>query len=102
MTFYVKILILATEAKNPCTGYVEFLAPTGELYELLCHRKRKMERENESTNGLFFNNSECTVLIWTKFGMTLLLNHRNKPAEFFDFHKIQDGHHYYSKLRNRS
>jgi len=29
-----------------------FLAPTGELYELLCHRKKE-EKKKESTNGPF-------------------------------------------------
>ena len=39
---------------------VNFLAPTGELYELLCHRKEKEE--------LFWNNSDCAIPIWTKIG----------------------------------
>jgi hypothetical protein len=30
-----------------------FLAPTGELYELLCHRKEMERKRRESTNDPF-------------------------------------------------
>ena len=36
--------------------------------------------------------SHPICLIWTKFGMDILIDHRNQPAEeFFIFLKIQDG-----------
>ena len=86
-----------------------FSAPTGELYELLCHSHRKRRKKKKSRRAqmvFFWNNSECAVLIWTKFGMDVLLNPRNKPAEFFlsFLLKIQDGRcgRHYGKLQNRS
>ena len=43
-------------------------------------------------NECFWNNSNPVHLIWTKFGMDILLDPRDKPAEeFFIVLKIQDG-----------
>ena len=68
-----------------------FLAPTGELLELLCHRGLGVVglwREKSH----FCNNLDPVHWIQTKFGMDILLDPRNKPAkEFFIFLKIQDG-----------
>ena len=86
---------------------IPFLAPTGELYELLCHRRekereRKSKRERTQQNECFCNNLDPAHLIWTKFGMDIQLDPRNKPAEeFFIFLKIQDGLRR-SKVQNRS
>ena len=77
-----------------------FVAPTGELYELLCHRKRKREKRTPQ-NESFWNNSDPVHLIWTEFGMDILLDHRKTPAEeFLIFLKIQEGHRR-SKVQNR-
>ena len=56
------------------------------------------------TFSMFFNNFDPVDRIQTKFGMDILLDPRNKPAEeFFIFLKIQDGGcRHYGKLRNRS
>ena len=85
-----------------------FLAPTGELYELLCHKKEKKkkedkkEKERTQQNKCFCNNLDLVQLIWTKFGMDIQLDPRNKPAEeFFIFLKIQDGRRR-SKVQKRS
>ena len=41
---------------------------------------------------MFCNNLDPVHLIWTKFGMDIQLDPRNKPSEeFFIFLKIQDG-----------
>ena len=43
-------------------------------------------------NERFWKNSDLVHLIWTQFGMDILIDPRNKPAEeFFIFLKIQDG-----------
>ena len=71
-----------------------FLALTGELYELLCHRKEEESEMKGSTlqNECFCNNLDPVHRIQTKFGMDILLDPRNNPAEeFFIFLKIQDG-----------
>ena len=52
-----------------------FLAPTEDLYELLCHRKKERKRgkrERTPQNECFWNNSDPVHLIWTKFGMDIL------------------------------
>ena len=73
-----------------------FLAPIRRLYELLCHRKgrgkgREKGRERAQQNECFCNNLDPAHLIWTKFGMDILLDPRNKPAEeIFIFLKIHD------------
>jgi hypothetical protein len=42
------------------------LAPTGELYELLCHRKERERKEKRiPQNECFWNNSDLVHLIWT-------------------------------------
>ena len=83
-----------------CWGIYDFLAPTGELYDLLCHRKkkrRKKRRKRTQQNECFCNNLDPIYRI--------LLNPRNKlTEEFLTYRKIQDGRHsrHYGKLRNRS
>ena len=60
------------------------LAPTGELYELLCHRKERERKEKRiPQNECFWNNSDPVHLIWTKFGMDIQLDPRNKTDEEF-------------------
>ena len=77
------------------------LAPTGELYELLCHRKEGREKNRTPQNDCFWNNSDPVHLIWTTFGMDILIDPRNKPAEeFVIFLKIQDGR-WRTKLKQR-
>ena len=59
------------------------------------------EGEGEQ-NECFCNNLDPAHLIWTKFGMDMQLDPRNKPAEeFFIFLKNQDGPRR-SKVQNRS
>ena len=51
-------------------------------------------------NHIFWNDSDPVHPIYTKFGMDILLDIRNKPAdEFFIFIKIQDGRRR-SKVQN--
>ena len=56
------------------------------------------------TFSMFCNNLHPVHRIQTKFGIDILLDPRNNPAEeFFIFLKIQDGRsRHYGKLRNRS
>ena len=50
----------------------------------------------------FCNNLDPVHLIWTKFGMDMQFDLRNKPTEEFSiFLKIQDGRRR-SKVQNRS
>ena len=43
-------------------------------------------------NHVLARHLDPVCLIWTKFGMDILVDPRNKPAEeFFIFLKIQDG-----------
>ena len=62
------------------------LAPTGELYELLCHRG--VGRGRRRKNHIFAWHLYPVHRIQTKFGIDILLDPRNKPAkEFFFFSK---------------
>ena len=48
-----------------------------------------------------WNNLECSISIWTKIGMDMVFDPKNKPTEeFFIFLKIQDGG-LRSKVQNR-
>ena len=59
------------------------------------------EGEGEQ-NECFCNNLDPVHLIWTKVGMDIQLDPRNKSVkEFFIFLKIQDGRRW-SKVQNRS
>ena len=62
------------------------LAPTGELYELLCHRG--VGRGRRRKKHIFAWHLYPVHRIQTKFGIDILLDPRNKPAkEFFFFSK---------------
>ena len=53
----------------------------------------------EGKNHILAWHLDPVHLIWTKFGMDILLDPRNKPVEeFLIYHEIQDGSHHYSKL----
>ena len=68
-----------------------FLAPTGELTELLCHRELGGGMCG-GKNNIFCHNLDPVHRIQTKFSMDILLDPRNKLVEeFFIFLKIQDG-----------
>ena len=89
----------------PLYGNWPFLAPTGELIELLCHRGLRGEGLAVEGKITFFaitwirvihfeclcNNLDPVHRIQTQFGIDILIDPRNKPAEeFFFFLKIQD------------
>ena len=51
----------------------------------------RRRRRGGAQNECFWNNSDLVHLIWTKFGMDILIDPRNKPTEeFLIFLKIQD------------
>ena len=76
-----------------------FLAPTGELYELLCHRGRRLGLGGK--NHVLAWHLDPVHPIWTKISMNMVFDPKNKPIEeFFIFLKIQDGG-IWLKVQNR-
>jgi hypothetical protein len=76
-----------------------FLAPTGKLYEWLCHRGRDRYRYRDryrdrdrggwAKNHILACRSDPTSPIWTKIGTTKQLDPKNQPVTaFLKFRKI--------------